>query len=102
MKTAVTALTADERPLALSSIDAWHYDVQRSAISRIFVFADFNAAFGFMSRVALYAEAHNHHPEWFNVWNRVEVTLTTHDVGGLSQLDVAMARWMDALFASAE
>ena len=102
MKTAVTALNTDERHLALSSIDAWRYDAQRSAISRTFVFTDFNAAFGFMSRVALYAEAHNHHPEWFNVWNRVEVTLTTHDVGGLSQLDVAMARWMDALFAATE
>ena len=53
-----------------------------------------------MSRIALYAEAHNHHPEWFNVWNRVEVTLTTHDVRGLSPRDVAMAQWMDALYAS--
>ncbi len=94
------ALNTDEITEALSQLSAWNYDAQRSAISKIFTFADFNAAFGFMSRVALYAEAHNHHPEWFNVWNRIEVTLTTHDVGGLSPRDVAMAQWMDALYAS--
>ena len=95
------ALSPDEITAALSQLPAWTYDAQRSAISKTFVFADFNAAFGFMSRIALYAEAHNHHPEWFNVWNRVEVTLTTHDVRGLSPRDVAMAQWMDALYASA-
>ena len=102
MKPSTTALSHNEINDALPSIGAWTYDEKRSAISRTVVFADFNAAFGFMSRVALYAEAHNHHPEWFNVWNRVEVTLTTHDVGGLSQRDVAMARWMDAVFSSSE
>ena len=94
------ALSPDEITAALSQLPAWTYDAQRSAISKTFVFADFNAAFGFMSRIALYAEAHNHHPEWFNVWNRVEVTLTTHDANGLSQRDVDMARWMDAVFAT--
>lgn len=98
--TIMHALSTDEITAALSQLPAWTYDTQRSAISKTFVFADFNAAFGFMSRVALYAEAHNHHPEWFNVWNRVEVTLTTHDVRGLSPRDVAMAQWMDALYAS--
>ena len=100
MKPSTTALSHNEINYTLPSIGAWTYDEKRSAISRTFVFADFNAAFGFMSRVALYAEAHNHHPEWFNVWNRVEVTLTTHDVRGLSPRDVAMAQWMDALYAS--
>ncbi len=75
----------------------WQYDAARPALKRTFVFADFNQAFGFMSRVALYAEAHNHHPEWFNVYNRVEVTLTTHDAGGISERDIAMAQWMDQL-----
>ena len=75
----------------------WQYDTTRSALKRTFVFADFNQAFGFMSRVALYAETHNHHPEWFNVYNRVEVTLTTHDAGGISERDIAMAQWMDQL-----
>lgn len=75
----------------------WQYDAARPALKRCFVFADFNQAFGFMSRVALYAEMHNHHPEWFNVYNRVEVTLTTHDAGGISQRDIDMAQWMDQL-----
>ena len=75
----------------------WQYDAARPALKRTFVFADFNQAFGFMSRVALYAEMHNHHPEWSNVYNRVEVTLTTHDVGGISERDIAMAQWMDQL-----
>jgi len=60
-------------------------------------FADFNEAFGFMSRVALIAEAMNHHPEWSNVWNRVVIDLTTHDTGGLSNLDVELARRIDAV-----
>lgn len=100
MKPSTTALSHSEINEVLPSISAWAYDEKRSTISRTFIFTDFNAAFGFMSRVALYAEANNHHPEWFNVWNRVEVTLTTHDVGGLSQRDVAMARWMDSVLSS--
>jgi 4a-hydroxytetrahydrobiopterin dehydratase len=68
----------------------------RDAITRTFVFADFKAAWSFMSRVALHAEASDHHPEWFNVYNRVEVTLTTHDAGGLSDKDVRLAREIDA------
>ena len=71
----------------------------RDAISRTFVFADFNAAFAFMTRVALKAEQMDHHPEWANVWNRVEVTLTTHDAGGVTSLDVELAAFMDAVAA---
>jgi 4a-hydroxytetrahydrobiopterin dehydratase len=67
----------------------------RDAIQRTYRFKDFNAAFGFMTRVALKADKLDHHPEWFNVYNRVEVTLATHDAGGVTELDVALARFMD-------
>ena len=60
-------------------------------------FADFNEAWGFMARVAIRAEVMNHHPEWFNVWNRVDVTLTTHDAGGVTTLDLVLARFMDSI-----
>ena len=66
-------------------------------ITKVFRFEDFNAAWGFMSRVALHAEAHDHHPEWFNVYNKVDITLTTHDAGGLSLRDVNMAKKLDKL-----
>lgn len=69
----------------------------RDAIRRRFRFADFSAAWGFMARVALLAEQHDHHPEWSNIWNRVEILLTTHDAGGLSARDVALARAIDAI-----
>ncbi len=81
---------------ALENLPGWVKAEGRDAINRVFIFPDFNAAFGFMTRVALRAEAVNHHPEWVNVYNRVEVTLTTHDVDGVSDLDVAMAVFMDA------
>ena len=70
---------------------------ERDAIVKTFGFADFNAAFGFMTRVALMADKLDHHPEWFNVYNRVDVTLTTHDVQGLSLRDIELARQMDAI-----
>ena len=78
-----------------SKLPAW----QRvdNTLQRTFLFDDFVEAFGFMSRVALLAEQRNHHPEWSNVYNRVSITLTTHDTGGLSDLDVDMARSIDAL-----
>jgi 4a-hydroxytetrahydrobiopterin dehydratase len=79
----------------LAELAGWEIEAGRSAISKRFVFADFNAAFGFMSRIALKAEQMNHHPEWRNVWNRVEITLSTHDVGGLSPLDLELARFIE-------
>lgn len=77
----------------------WSEVEGRDAIAKRFEFADFNAAFGWMARVALVAEKMDHHPEWFNVYRTVEVTLSTHDAGGLSDLDVRLARRMDALAA---
>ena len=86
------------RTLALDKLSDWDYDDARDGISRIFLFADFSEAFAFMTRVALLAEAQDHHPEWSNVWNRVEILLTTHDAGGLSDRDVRLATAIDALF----
>jgi 4a-hydroxytetrahydrobiopterin dehydratase len=77
----------------------WRMVEGRDAISRTFTFKDFNAAFGFMARAALLAEAMNHHPEWFNVWNRVDVTLSTHDAGGLTEKDLKLAEAMDRIAA---
>lgn len=77
--------------------NGWALDAARDAIAKDFVFADFNEAFGWMTRTALEAEKMDHHPEWFNVYKTVKVTLTTHDAGGLSDLDVTLARKMDAL-----
>ena len=70
---------------------------ERPAIERKLIFADFNAAFGFMTRVALHADKVDHHPEWFNVYNRVEVLLTTHDADGVTALDAEMAQFMDGV-----
>ena len=89
-------LTGTARAEALSGLDGWSEVDGRDAISKMLRFRDFNEAFGFMARVALYAERADHHPEWFNVYNRVEVTLTTHDAGGVSEKDVALARFIDA------
>lgn len=77
-----------------------HWSLVNGKLQRELRFADFSEAFGFMSRVALAAEAMGHHPEWSNVWNRVTIALTTHDTGGLSNLDVALAQRIDALAAA--
>jgi len=82
----------------LAPLKDWHHNELRGAISREFIFDDFTEAFSFMTELALYAEKSNHHPEWCNVYNRVGVTLTTHDVCGLSRRDVDFARHADAAF----
>lgn len=94
-----TRLQGEDRLKALASIPDWHAVEGRDAIARQFRFKDFNAAFGFMARVALIAEKADHHPEWFNVYNRVDVTLSTHDAGGLTEKDIALALAMDAIAA---
>lgn len=85
---------------ALTRLPGWQPDAQRAALRRQFVFADFGAAFAFMTEVALLAERMNHHPEWCNVYNRVDVVLTTHDAGGVTDLDVDLALAMNALAAA--
>ena len=85
---------------AIARLDGWRAADGRDAIVKEFRFKDFNAAFGFMTRVALYADKQDHHPEWLNVYNRVEVTLATHDAGGVSDKDVALAHFMDEAAAN--
>ena len=90
-------LSAEERKSALAALSGWSEVGGRDAISRTFVFKDFNEAFGFMSRVALVAEKSDHHPEWRNVYKTVEVVLATHDAGGVTQKDVELAKAMNAI-----
>src|SRR5437667_9248110 len=90
-------LTADARKTALAKLSGWSEVKGRDAITRKFVFKDFSEAFGFMARAALVAEKLDHHPEWFNVYKTVEVTLSTHDAGGLTDLDIQLAETMNAL-----
>ena len=90
-------LDAPARKAALAKLSGWTEVQGRDAIAKKFVFADFNAAFGFMTRAALIAEKLDHHPEWFNVYKTVEVTLSTHDAGGVTELDIKLAEAMDRL-----
>jgi len=90
-------LSADARKTALARLSGWSEVSGRDAIAKKFTFKDFNQAFGFMTRVALVAEKMDHHPEWFNVYKTVEVTLATHDAGGVTELDVKLAEAMDRL-----
>src|ERR1700739_2153133 len=96
----VQKLDGTARTAALAQLPGWQEVQGRAAIPRAFTFAEFNAAFGFMTRAALAAEKMDHHPEWFNVYNRVEVTLTTHDADGVTALDVQLARFMDEAAAA--
>ena len=93
----VTPLDATARAALPATLPGWSVVEGRDAIRRGFRFKDFSEAWGFMARVALLAEAQDHHPEWSNVWNRVEIVLTTHDAGGLSARDVRLAQAIDAL-----
>ena len=93
----IKKLSAVERRRQLSALQGWKKVRGREAISKSFRFRDFNEAFGFMTRVALMADRMDHHPEWFNVYNRVEVTLTTHDAGGVTERDIAMAEFIESL-----
>jgi 4a-hydroxytetrahydrobiopterin dehydratase len=90
-------LTGPARSQALSSLPKWQEVSDRDAIRRSFKFADFNQAWGFMCRVALAAEKADHHPEWSNVYSNVEIVLSTHDAGGLSDKDIALAKFIDSI-----
>ena len=95
----IEKLSPADRAAALAELPGWEDAPGRDAIAKSFRFVDFNEAFGFMARVALMAERLDHHPEWFNVWNKVDVTLSTHDAGGVSRRDVALARFIAAAAA---
>ena len=92
-------LSAEARKSALKELSGWTETAGREAIARTFTFKDFNEAFGFMSRAALVAEKSDHHPEWRNVYKTVEVVLATHDAGGVTALDVELAKAMNAIAA---
>ena len=91
-------LTAERRRTALSALPDWRRMGERDALSRSFKFGNFSEAFAFMTRVALAAERMDHHPEWSNVYNRVEITLSTHDAGGLTERDISLATIIDGIF----
>ena len=94
-------LTTSQLSPLLPTLPDWRFDAERGGmIAREFRFQDFAQAFGFMAQVAVIAESRNHHPEWFNVYNRVQVTLTTHDAGGLTMKDIELARTMDRVAAA--
>ena len=93
----VEKLTGKARQTALASLKHWKKVRGRDAITKEYRFKDFSEAFGFMTRVAIKADQMDHHPEWFNVYNRVEVTLTTHDANGVSERDIALAKFMDGI-----
>lgn len=92
-------LSSDARRNLMATVPHWALDPVRDAIRRRFEFEDFSAAFAFMTQVALVAERHNHHPEWTNVYDWVDITLTTHDAGGLTGNDIVLAQHIDRLYA---
>lgn len=92
-------LDAQALDSALKGLEDWRHDAANRAIRREYRFADFGQAFAFMTQIALYAERHDHHPEWFNVYNRVDVTLRTHDANGVTQRDVDLAGYAERAFA---
>jgi len=90
-------ISSDDIQNHIKDLNGWGKVEGRDAIHTVFQFKDFKAAWAFMSEIAIYAEEINHHPEWFNVYNTVKVTLSTHDISGLSDLDIKMAKKMDSL-----
>jgi 4a-hydroxytetrahydrobiopterin dehydratase len=96
----VALLDETERDEALAGLEGWIFDAARNGIAKRFAFADFGAAFAFMTRVALAAEKADHHPEWSNVWNRVDILLTTHSAGGVTGKDIALARKIETVAAA--
>jgi 4a-hydroxytetrahydrobiopterin dehydratase len=97
----IAQLTAQERAELLPTLAGWAHEPKRDGIEKQFVFGDFAEAFGFMASVAILAEKADHHPEWSNVYNRVNILLTTHDAGGLSKRDVDLARQIDRIAGKA-
>ncbi len=97
----INRLTSEERASQLAELHGWQAVAGRDAIQRVLVFADFNEAFGFMTRVAIKAQEMDHHPEWFNVYKRVEITLSTHEAHGLTERDIKLARFIDSIAGSA-
>lgn len=95
----IQKLTTEERATKLASLSDWQVVKDRDAIQRKLQFADFNEAFGFMTRVAIKAQEMDHHPEWFNVYNKVEITLSTHEANGLTERDIKLASFIDSITA---
>ncbi|QQC62962.1 4a-hydroxytetrahydrobiopterin dehydratase [Paraburkholderia ginsengisoli] len=95
----IQKLTSEERARQIASLRGWHAVAERDAIQRKFEFADFNEAFGFMTRVAIKAQEMDHHPEWFNVYNKVDITLSTHEANGVTERDIALAAFIDSITA---
>lgn len=93
----VHKLTSEERTTQLARLPGWEPTIGRDAIHKDFQFEDFNAAFGFMTRVAIKAQEMDHHPEWFNAYNKVAITLSTHEAGGLTERDVALAHFIESV-----
>jgi len=96
----VAVLSDGERTEALGALPGWTYDAERNGIGKSFAFADFSAAFAFMTRVALAAEKADHHPDWSNVWSKVDILLSTHSDGGVTPRDIALAHAIEALRAA--
>ncbi|WP_429281031.1 4a-hydroxytetrahydrobiopterin dehydratase [Paraburkholderia sp. GAS41] len=97
----ILKLDSEERSAQLSQLHGWVAVAGRDAIQRHFEFGDFNEAFGFMTRVAIKAQEMDHHPEWFNVYNKVEITLSTHEAAGVTERDISLARFIDQVAGNA-
>ncbi len=93
----MAVLTEGERATALAGLHGWTYDAARKGVAKRFTFSDFGEAFAFMTRVAFEAEKADHHPDWSNVWNRVDILLSTHSAGGVTAKDVALAKKIEAI-----